>query len=268
MRVIQVPIEHIAVPEVRVTAVYDEELQELLKESLEAAGQIQPIVVVKEGERYELVDGLHRLEEARKRGDLKIPAVIYEGDSRRALVLNLITNRLRGKTKASEMVAVIGELASRYGMDSDAIQKETGLTRDYIEKLWRISEAAPGVLEALDAEAIGVGVAHEIARLPTHLVQEEYVAKSILYKLTVPAVKEFVDEVLRQMELIREEPAPVERPAPPRPFCEGCKETPEPKYLTPVLLCPTCYGVIFRHAREREVQEAEATPSDVEAPTP
>lgn len=268
MRVLQVPIAEITVPAVRVTAVYDEELQKLLHDSLEAAGQIQPIILVKLDEGYELVDGLHRLQEAKERGDRTIASVVYGGDSRKALVLNLVSNRLRGKTRASEMVAVIAELVGKYQMDSDAIRKETGLPREYIEKLWRISEAAPGVKEALDAEVIGVGVAYEIARLPQHIQQEEMVAKATIWKYSVKDCHDFVDEVLRQMELLREEPLPTPRPAPPALSCEGCKATPEPRYLRPVLLCPNCFGVVFRLARERKLEEEAQPPAAVEAPSP
>jgi len=247
-----VPVAKIQVPKVRVTAVYDEELQELLKSSLEAAGQIQPIVVLKTGEDLHLVDGLHRLQEAQERGDKTIPAVLYEGEAADTLLLNVVSNRLRGKTKASEMVQVIAELTETYKMDSDQIRAKTGLTRDYIERLWKIAEAAPGVIDALDREVIGVGVAFEIARLPTHFQQEELVATAQIWRWSTKEVKGFVDEVMHQMEMLEEAPPPTEPPPRRVPACEGCNATPEPRYLRPVLLCPNCFGYVFRMAKERE----------------
>ena len=69
----------------------------------------------------EVVDGLHRVEEARRRGETTISAVIREGTATEALLQNLVLNRVRGKVKASEMVAVIGALWKDHGMDSDQI---------------------------------------------------------------------------------------------------------------------------------------------------
>ena len=61
MKVVNIDVSKITVPEVRVTAVYDEEKTELLSGTIEALGVLSPITVVKVGEDYRLVDGLHRL---------------------------------------------------------------------------------------------------------------------------------------------------------------------------------------------------------------
>ena len=245
-----VPLAEIHVPGVRVTAVYDEELQEQLNGSLDAVGQLQPIVLVQREEGYELVDGLHRLEEAQKRGDRTIPAVVYPGDSGDALLLNLVTNRLRGKTKASEMVQVIGELTQVHGMDSDELVRRTGMTRDYIERLWKIAEAHPVVRDALDREVIGVGAAFQISRLPDPNQQEAFLKVHTLYNMTVPEVKERVEEVLNYInEPAVREPKTVAEPAPPQK-CEGCEGTPPPNLLTAVIICPECFGLIYKHHQE------------------
>ena len=256
MRHKNVLVDLIDIPEVRVTAVYDDELQAQLASSINAVGQLQPIVVVQKVDRYELVDGLHRLQEAQRKGDKTIPAVVYEGDSSDALVLNLVTNRLRGKTKASEMVLVIGELTQVHQMDSDQIAERTGLTRDYIERLWRISESYPEVREALDQEVIGVGAAFQIARLPVRAQQEELLRVQTVYNLTVKDLTVQVDQVLAAMQ----EPAPVvteqaREPAAP-PACEACHGTPPPNMLTAVVLCPNCFGTVYRTHQEAVLTES------------
>src|SRR4030042_701013 len=162
----QVPLDLNKWPPVRDSEVYDEEQLALLRETLTTMGQLQPIVVVAVGDSYEVVDGLHRVDEARTRGDTHVPAVVYEGDGASSLLMNLVLNKVRGRTKASEMVAVIGELWQKHALESDAIAQKTGLTREYIEKLQRISLASPQVKAALDEERIGVGHAYELARLP------------------------------------------------------------------------------------------------------
>ena len=256
MKLRQVPVDQVLIPEVRVTAQYDEEHLALLRDSLAAMGTVQPIIVVQDGQGYQVVDGLHRLQEARARGERTIPAVVYEGSPQDTLLMNLVLNRVRGKTKASEMVAVIGSLWKEHGMDSEAIGEKTGLGRDYVEKLQRISQAAPGVQEALDKEVIGVGLAHELSRLPARIQQEEILARLQVWRYTVKELKELVDNVLREMESLKGETVsatPGEPPAPPKYYCEGCKAEVQPRYLKAVQVCPDCFGEVWRLARAREL---------------
>mgnify|MGYP001597680377 CR=1 FL=1 len=217
MKLRQVQVDLIDVPLVRVTAQYDEEMLALLKDSLAAMGTINPIILVGNGDRYEVVDGLHRLQEARARGEKTIPSVVYEGGPKEALLKNLVLNKVRGKTKASEMVAVIKELWTTHGLSSDEIAMNTGLTRDYIERLQRISQASPSVQEALDREIIGVGHAYELARMPFHAQQEEFVAKMQVWRWTVKDLKAQVDLIVAMTEQRQAQGGLATPPAPPPP---------------------------------------------------
>ena len=260
-------VNSIVIPEVRITAVYDEELTKQLQDSLNAVGQIQPIVVVAANGKFYLVDGLHRLQQAKARGDKQIPAVVYPGDPADVLLKNLITNRMRGKTKASEMVKVLKSLASDYALDTDQIRDRTGFSRDYIERLLSISGAAPEVLEALDAEVIGVGAAFEISRIPHHLAQSELVSRASIWKYTIPDLKSFVDEVLKQMDLIKNTPPKPPRAPAPREFpCDICKDTYPPKDLRFICTCPICFTSAWQAARANKQKEGSAAAPSQPAP--
>ena len=268
MKLRQIPVDQVQVPQVRVTAVYDEEQKQLLRESLKAMGTVQPIILVQNEHGFEVVDGLHRLEEARARGEKTISAVVYEGGPQDTLLMNLVLNRVRGKAKASEMVGVIKALWQDHGLDSDTIATKTGLTRDYIEKLQRISQASPGVQEALDREIIGVGAAYELARLPRPAQQEELVAKYQIWRFKLSELHQFVNEILRQMEEIAAQPTPAQpqaKPEPPRYYCDGCKKETPFNYLRAVPLCPDCFGAVWRLARG---EEPSPVPAEDKAPPP
>lgn len=251
MKTRAIPINKITVPDTRVTAVYDDELRELLKETMATIGMITPIIVIQTPDGYRLVDGLHRLQEKIAAGETTIDAVVYEGEEKDTLLMNLVLNRTRGKTKASEMVKVIGALYTDYGLDSDAIREKTGLSRDYIEKLIKISQARPGVLELLDKEIIGVGAAYEISRLPAAAQQDELCAQTQIWRYTVKELKELVDETLRMMEEASGAPPATRVRTPIKYQCEGCQAEVEPRYLKPVMLCPECFGQVWRLRREQ-----------------
>lgn len=258
MRTKAIPISEITVPDTRVTAVYDEELQAMLRETMKAMGMVTPVIVVQTPEGYRLVDGLHRVQEKRAAGETTVDAVVYQGEEKDSLLLNLVLNRTRGKTKASEMAKVIGALYQEYGLDPDAIKAKTGLNRDYIEKLIKISQAAPSVQELLDQEVIGVGAAFELSRLPAREQQDELCARTQIWRYTVKELKELVDETLKLMA------SPPGAPPPPPPTvkavykCEGCQKELDPKYLKPVILCPDCFGLVWRHQQQPEASAAAA----------
>ena len=254
----KVEIGKIVVPEVRVTAVYDEELKALLKSTMATMGMVQPIVLVKTDDHYTLVDGLHRLQEKVAANETQIDAVVIEGDDKKALLANLVLNRTRGKTKASEMVKVIGALYTDFKMDSDAIRDETGLTREYIEKLLIIARASSAIMELLDQEVIGVGVAYHIARLPTQLQQEKLCAQARIYAYTVEDTKTLVDQTIKYMEEMKVQPPSATPPPVAKFLCEACQLEVPFRYLRPILICPDCFGKVWQLIRESGLGTTEA----------
>jgi len=250
----------IKVPEVRVTAQFDEDLYQQFKESIKAVGQITPPICYEVDGEVILCDGLHRLQEAIDSGESTINVVVIPGDMIDVLTKNIFIDHLRGKTPVAQMVKVIKTLDQEYNLDSDQIREKTGLTRDYIEKLIRISGASPVVQEALDQGVIGIGHAFELSRLPYAIQQEEIIAKHQVWRFTVNELHGQIDAVLRELELLKQEPAaapPTEIRQPVKYRCEGCHEEIEPRFLRPVMLCPTCFGEVWRLGKARPEPKEE-----------
>lgn len=251
----------IQVPEVRVTAQFDPELFAQFQESLKEIGQVAPPIVYDVQGELVLCDGLHRVNEAITNGMSSIDVAVLDGDMVDVMTKNIMVDHLRGKTPVSQMVKVIRVLYQDYNLDSDRIKERTGLTRDYVEKLIRISQASTVVQEALDQGIIGVGHAFQLSRLPFAIQQEEMIAKHQVYRLSVKELEGFIDQVIKEVEGLATEPAAVQ-PAAERPkptyHCEGCKAEVDPRYLRPVMLCPECFGDVFKLAKGREEIEVPA----------
>jgi hypothetical protein len=250
----------IKVPEVRVTAQFDEELYQQFKDSIAQVGAITPPICYEVEKELVLCDGLHRLQEAIASGASTISVVVIPGDMIDVLTKNIFLDHLRGKTPVSQMVKVIKTLYQEYNLDPDQIKERTGLTRDYIEKLIKISGASPVVQDALDQGTIGIGHAFELSRLPYPIQQEEIIAKHQVWRFKVPELHEQVNAVLKEMDLLKQAPPPSlpgGSPPPPKYACEGCHEIIEPRYLRPVMLCPNCFGEVWRLARTQVTASQE-----------
>ena len=266
MRVQRVPLDKLVIPAVRVNAQYTPEEEAVLASNLATEGQKQPILVVRSGETYIVTDGRHRVEQAMARGDTLIDAIVRDGDERSALLENLTQNHMRGKIRASDLVTVIGELVQRHGMDSDAIRAATGWTRDYIERLQRIAEACPDLRQALDAGAIGVGVAFELSRLPRPEQQVEICTRYPIHTWTVAFAKEQVDAVLAAMREVSVAPAPAAASTPIVYRCSTCHQETDPRMLNQVALCPGCMGAAYERGKASSTPKTEPAAAPLGAP--
>jgi len=247
MKVVMVDPKEIQEPDVRITSTWDPELLEMFKASIDSDGITQPLILVREDKNLWLVDGKHRKDEALLKAIPKVPCVIMDGSMRQVMTRNLYMNRLRGGVKASEMIKVINWLSAHEGMNSEAIQKETGLKRDYIEKVQQVGKAAPEVLEALDREEISVGHAHQIARIQNRDVQLRLLAQVFQYRLIVKDLTNVVDdtlEIMQKREELDKNPQPTKPVLIPKIRCHGCEEEYPLKKVVGVNLCINCYGLL------------------------
>ena len=258
----------VKVPELRVTARFDNELYEQFKKSIAEAGQIAPIIVYQVGEEMVLCDGLHRLQEAIAHGDGGIDAVVLTGDMVDVLTKNIFLDHLRGKTPVSEMCKGITTLYQEYNLDSDQIRERTGLTRDYIERLIKVGQAGPAVLQAIDEGLIGVGIAGQLARIPSGAMRDVALAQACKFHYSVKDFTEYIDQALEELRKMQAGGAapPPTATLPPHVYrCEGCQGVIQPKYLRPSLLCPTCFGRVFQMGQDTQAEEAQAS---AETPSP
>ncbi|MBU2060066.1 MAG: ParB/RepB/Spo0J family partition protein [Gammaproteobacteria bacterium] len=263
MQLRKVDPRKIKVPEVRVTSQFDEDTRQQFEAAVREWGIETPILCFEVEGELVLVDGKNRLDEVIAQGTPSVDVVVREGDMVQVLTRNIFLDHLRGRHNVSDMIRVIRSLSEDYHLDSVKIEEQTKLTRDYIERLLKISTASPEVLKALDRGIIGVGAAYEISRLPHPVQQEEMVAKQQTFGFKVGELRQFIDNVLAEMKGI-EEQTPPSVPIEPRPaptyHCEGCNRDTQPRYLRPVMLCPDCFGAVWRLGKAAVVKEEEVEP--------
>ena len=251
------------VPDVRITSTWDPEMLEMFKKSVEVEGIQQPLTIVQEGEDLWIVDGLHRQQEALLKGINPVPCIVFKGTMRQVMTKNLTSNRLRGGVKASEMIKVIKWLTEHEGMDSDAIRRETGYKRDYIEKLQLTARAVPEVLDSLDKEEINVGHAFQISRIQDKDVQLRLLAQVFQYRLTVKDLTIVVEDTLEILTRRAQQgpPDPAQQPVlVPKIKCGFCEEEYPLKQVTGVNVCMSCYGLAMDAIKEAR-KRGEMAPS-------
>lgn len=260
LRIAHVDPKKVKVPPVRVTSVWDPDEYSVFKASLDAEGIVNPIICVKEKDQWWLADGKHRLEEALLRGETRIPVAYKEGSLLDAKLRNLVLNRLRGKTKASEEVTLIKDLYENDGLTLEDIQQRTGISLELIEKRLAIARADPYVLECLDHERIGVGIAFELGRLPNPKGQIRLLTEILKMPKNPPTkwVRDIVDESLKLMADRAKAPPEPEPMIPTRTIkCYLCGQRYEEADVRGFNICLTCAGISKDYIKELQRKRRE-----------
>jgi ParB family chromosome partitioning protein len=139
------------------------ELQSLC-ESLQAHGLLQPVVVRRVGERYQLIAGERRLRAATKAGWTDVPAQVVEADDREMAELAIVENMQRKDLNPLEKAAAFHRYLEQYGGTQEELASRLKLDRSTIANLIRLLELPEPVQNAVRQSKITQG--HARALLP------------------------------------------------------------------------------------------------------
>ena len=126
---------------------FDEEALEELADSIKEYGLIQPIVVTKEDDYYQIIAGERRWRASKKAGLKEIPAIIRENDKRKNAEIALIENIQREDLNPYEKAVGIKNLMQDYGLRQEDVAKKLGKSRSAVANSVRILNLEPRVLE-------------------------------------------------------------------------------------------------------------------------
>jgi len=141
---------------------FDEEALEELAESIKRYGVIQPIIVVKKDDYYEIVAGERRWRASKKAGLKEIPAIVREGDERKNKEIALIENVQREDLNAYEKALGIKELMDEYGLTQQEVSEILGKSRSSIANTVRILNLDERVLELVKQGKLAEGHARTL----------------------------------------------------------------------------------------------------------
>jgi len=202
--VLQIEIDKIMIPEDRVTSVLDEEILAELEESIKQHGILQPLQVAEVDGKYILIDGLHRLQIAKKLGMRTVPCIVKRMTEDQLLITNLIVNRQRGRSNPAHEALVLKKLLDEYGYDINKAAELLGMSASTADKYYRIaSNCSEQVLDALGSGEVSVGCAYWLSFIEDKNKQNELLEYIRFYKYTVEQCKSAVLSLLRP-----EEPTP------------------------------------------------------------
>ena len=117
---------------------FDEESLEELAASIKRYGVIQPIIVAKKDDYYQIVAGERRWRASKKAGLTEIPAIIRENDERKNKEIALIENLQREDLNPIEKARGIKKLMEDYELTQQAASEILGMSRSGLANTVRL----------------------------------------------------------------------------------------------------------------------------------
>lgn len=160
---------------------FTESALEELAQSIAANGVVQPIVVRRRGERYEIVAGERRWRAAQRAGLRKIPAAVREVSDDKLLELALIENIQRQELNPIEEASAYRKLIDNMGFTQEALATSVGKDRTLIATSLRLLKL-PGDIQSLIEDG-KLSAGHGRALLLTDdVIVQRRIARSVIEK--------------------------------------------------------------------------------------
>lgn len=143
---------------------FNEDALEELSESIKMYGILQPLLLQKKENYYEIIAGERRWRAARMAGLKEVPAIVKEYSSREVIEIALIENIQREDLNPIEEAQAYQRLIQEYKLKQDELAERVSKSRTAITNSMRLLKLAPKVQEMLIDEIISSG--HARALLP------------------------------------------------------------------------------------------------------
>ncbi len=118
-----------------------------LSESIKKYGVIQPIIVTKKDNFYEIIAGERRWRASKKAGLLEMPCIIREDEERQNKEIALIENIQREDLNPIEKARSFRTLMDEYGMTQQQLAETIGISRSALANTVRLLNLDPRVID-------------------------------------------------------------------------------------------------------------------------
>jgi ParB family chromosome partitioning protein len=174
---------------------FDKEKMEELKGSIKKHGIIQPIVVRKMSNGYEIVAGERRLKAAKEIGLKKIPAIIKSINNEKSLEIALVENIQREDLNPIEQANAFKRLINEFNLTQQELAEVTGKSRALVANTTRLLKLNPEIQKNISEGKISFGHAKLLLSIEDEEVQRAVCDRIIANDLSVRDTERLIKNI-------------------------------------------------------------------------
>lgn len=174
---------------------FDQDKLEELAESIRVHGVIQPVVLRRVNDRYQLVAGERRCRAARLAGLDQVPALIHDYSDMEMLELAIVENLQRDDLDAIEEALAYEQLMRRLGLTQEQAASRVGKSRSHVANTLRLLQLPEVLQQYVSRGTLSAGHARALLGLADHRRQLEAAEKVIKAGLNVRQTEQLVKQM-------------------------------------------------------------------------
>lgn len=171
---------------------FDTQSLEELTQSIKEQGVIQPILVRRRGDHYELIAGERRFRAANSLNLKEIPAIVKEVEDQESLILSLIENIQRQGLNSIEEARAFQYLMDKFNLTQERVSDILGKARVSITNTLRLLKLPNEVQEEIRRGRISFGHGRALLEIEDANQQRRLTQEIISKGLSVRELENFI----------------------------------------------------------------------------
>ncbi len=168
----------------------EEALGELAR-SIQSSGIIQPLVLRRNGSRFQLIAGERRWRAAQRAGLQRVPAILRDIPEEQALEITLVENLQREDLNPVEEARAFDRLLNEFHMTQEEVATRTGKERATIANAVRLLRLEKGVLDLLEEGRLTPGHGRALLGIDEPALRQALAQRAARRGMTVRQLERF-----------------------------------------------------------------------------
>ena len=176
---------------------FDKEALSELAASIKQYGILQPIMVQKNGDMYEIIAGERRWRAAKEAGLKEVPVIVRDYDKQKIMEISIIENIQRENLNPIEEAMAYQCLMEEYGLKHDELADKVSKNRSTITNSMRLLRLSENIQQMIIDGKISTGHAKVLLSVENKEEQEKIAAELISRSLSVRELEKLVKKYIK-----------------------------------------------------------------------
>ena len=182
---------------------FEEDALYELSDSIKQFGVLQPLLVQKKKDYYEIIAGERRWRAAKMAGIKEIPVIVKEYTEQEVLEIALIENIQRENLNPIEEAMAFKQLLTVYNLKQDEVAERVSKSRTAVTNSMRLLKLSEKVQQMVIDDMISTGHARALLAIDNEEQQYALAIRIFDEKLSVREIEKIIKELMKILSFIR-----------------------------------------------------------------